>query len=110
MQTSMSCGAVSLHGLITGHIPLCNSGLGQEPLMLFLIMKLPNALRSSHHIEVIEIIAVKCCTRVITLGHERHVSVLHGDRFIDRTVLGVDALKGKALSGLDTVIIDFLEP
>src|SRR5688572_7438307 len=79
--------------------------LGEQPFMLLLIMEFPDALRARHHVEIIEIIAVQRRARVIPFGYERHLAIMHRDGFIERTVLRVDALEGKALGRPDTVII-----
>src|SRR5215213_4042916 len=114
MHTSISFGAVSLQGLtvIFSFPPKSarsGSRLGEKPLVIFLIVEFPAAFWSGHNVEIIEVIAVQRRARMIALGHQRHVSVFNGDRFIERSVFGVDALECEPLLWVDAMIIDFLE-
>ena len=68
--------------------------------MLRRIVEFPGALRPRHHIEIIEIVAMRGGAGVIALGHQRHIAVLHRHRLVERAVIGIDALEGEALGGL----------
>src|SRR5687767_7588597 len=103
---------VPIRGLVALLLPqawLARSNLAQQPFMLFLIMKLPGPLRSGHHIEIIEVVAMQRRTRMIPLGDERHVAVMDGDCLIERSVICIDALEGEALAGPDPMVVNFFE-
>ncbi|OEZ87862.1 hypothetical protein JAB5_02510 [Janthinobacterium sp. HH103] len=70
---------------------------------------MPHAFRAGHHVQVIAIVAIRHGHGVVATGHHHHVVVFHGHGFVDGAVIRVDALVGKALFGMEPVVIRFLQ-
>ena len=73
--------------------------------MIRIVVKYPLALRPGHGVEVVEVVAVWCADRMVALRHQHHGFVGHAHGFIQRTVIGVDALECKTLRRVQTVIV-----
>ena len=58
-----------------------------------------------HHVQVVQVMAVRCHHRVLAVRHHDHVVVLYGAGVVQAAVVGVDALEGKALRWVQSVVV-----
>src|SRR3546814_3497912 len=49
------------------------------------------------------------CDRVIAARHHHHLAVAYGDRLVEIARVGIDALEGEPLWGIEPVVIGLLE-
>src|SRR3546814_7444318 len=49
------------------------------------------------------------CDRVIAARHHHHLAVADGDRLVEIARVGIDALEGEPLWGIEPVVIGLLE-
>ena len=77
--------------------------------MLLGVVEFPCPHRAGHDVQIIEIVAAAGVARVIAARHHDHVAILDGHRLVERAVIGIDALKGKALRRVDAVVVGLLE-
>ena len=77
--------------------------------MVLVIVEPPDALWSRHHIQIIHIIAMGGCDRVVSARDQYDIGIMEAHGLIDRPVIGIDALEGKSLRGIDAVVIGFLQ-
>src|SRR3546814_13903338 len=64
---------------------------------------------AGHHVQIIEIIAMRRCDRVIAARHHHHLAVADGDRLVEIARVGLDALEGEPLWGTEPAVIGLLE-
>src|SRR6185312_10483316 len=69
----------------------------------------PLPYRPRHHIEIIEIVAVRRADGMIAARHEYDIAVFHAYGLIDTPVVRVDALESKALRRVEPMVVDLLE-
>ncbi len=69
----------------------------------------PDALRPGHDVQVVQLVAMRGAAGMIASGHEHDVAVLHGHALVERAVVGIDALEGKALRRIEPVVVGFLQ-
>src|SRR3981081_2486413 len=65
--------------------------------------------RTRHHIEIVKIEAMRRADRVIAFWYQHHAAVRHRHSLVERTVVGIDALKGKTRSACQAMIVTFFE-
>ena len=75
-------------------------GLQGEPGMLGIVAKNPITFRTRHDIQVVQVITVSCADGMIAPGHQDHIAVVHANRFVEITLIGVHTLESKSLRGL----------
>ena len=73
------------------------------------IVKVPNALRTCHNVEVIGFVSIRDDDGMVTPRYEDDIAVLHGHGLVNVTRVAVDAVKDEALRRIDAMIIGFLE-
>src|SRR5438552_8630256 len=81
----------------------------EHPLVSRIVLEMPFALRSGHHIEIVGSVAVRHDDRMIAPWNHDDVVILDGERLVQVAIVGVDALEGEALRRIEPVIIGFLE-
>ena len=77
--------------------------------MGLVILETPDALWPCHHIQIIDIISMRCRDRMIAARDEHDIGIVECHSFIDRPVIGIDSLKPEPLSGIDAMIIGFFQ-
>src|SRR3954471_2125568 len=80
-----------------------------EPGMVRIEREVPGAIGSSHHIEVVAVIAGRNADWVETGWDENDVTIHRRQRFVQGPVPRVDALEGEALRLCEPVEVDLLE-
>jgi hypothetical protein len=73
------------------------------------IVKVPNALRTCHNVEVIGFVSIRDDDGMVTPRYEDDIAVLHGHGLVNVTRVAVDAVEDEALRRIDAMIIGFLE-
>ncbi len=77
-------------------VPVRRMGKGGRRFVVLhheaLVLEGPEAVRARHHVQVIQVVAVRCCHGVIALGHHHHVVVFYGAGLVDAAVVAWDAL------------------
>ena len=74
-----------------------------------IVVEDPGPLRPGHDVQIVEIVTVRRADRVIAARHEDDVAIFDAHSFIERAIVGVDALKCEALRRVEAVIVDFFE-
>ena len=69
----------------------------QHPFVRRIVLEMPFAPRPRHHVQVIRFVAVGHDDRMVAARHHHDVVILDGQRFVERAVVGVDALEREAL-------------
>jgi hypothetical protein len=72
-------------------------------------MRLPYAVRTSHHVQIVHVIAVRRAYRVIALRNENHLAILNRQSFVYATVVVIDPLYGETGRWFNPIIIYFLK-
>ena len=73
------------------------------------VLEDPEPVRASHHVEVVQVVAVRRHHRVIAARHHHDVVVLHRAGLVQAAVVGVDALEGEALRRVQPVVVGLFE-
>src|SRR5215211_1507426 len=85
------------------------SSLADQPLVVGIVLYLPFAYRSCHHVEVVEVVARGRRDYVVALRYEHHITVVERKRLVERAVFGIDPLQREALLGLDSMVVRLLQ-
>src|SRR5690606_7055674 len=89
----------------------CNarSGALDDPLVRRIVREQPLALRTGHDIQVVQLVAVRRSDRMVATRHEHDVAILHRQGFIQRAIVGIDALESEALRRIQAMVVSLLE-
>src|SRR5581483_3091352 len=96
-------------GARTPRVARWRSAAALDPGVGWIVADAPAPHRPGHHVEIIEIVAVRRAHGMVPARHQHDISVLHTDRLIDAAVIGVDALEREALRRVETVVVRLLE-
>src|SRR2546423_844108 len=81
---------------------------GEQAMEGRIDLVMPGAMRAGHNVEIVEIAARRGRDHVIALGNENEIPIMDRDGFI-QSLVGVDALKGKAIGWLKVMVIGLLQ-
>src|SRR6266540_2716298 len=81
----------------------------EHPLVHRIVLEMPFARRSRHHVEVIRIVAIGHDDRMIAARHHHDVVILDCERLVEQAIVGVHALEREALRRVDAVVIGFFQ-
>src|SRR5215218_4811962 len=85
------------------------SSLADQPLVVGIVLYLPLAHRSCHHVEVVEVVTRGRRDHVVALRDEHHITVAKRQRLVERAVFGIDPLQREALFRLDAMVVRLLQ-
>ena len=93
------------------NVQVSTSVLGwlQHPFVGWVIFEDPEAVWSSHDVQIVQIVAMRGDHRVVAARHHHHVVVFYGASFIDGSVVGVHTLKRKTLRRVESVVVGFFQ-
>ena len=80
-----------------------------QPLVRGIVVEAPGALRAGHHVEIIEVVAVRGADGVIAARHQHHIAVADRHRLVEFAVVGVDPLQRETLRRRKAVIVGLLQ-
>jgi hypothetical protein len=81
----------------------------EHPLVLWIVPKHPKAMRSSHHIQIIEIVAMRHYDWMVTARNHYSIMILNGTGLVQASVVRVNTLEGKSLGRVEPVVIDLFQ-
>src|SRR2546422_4755821 len=87
---------------------LFRSRRGKQVMECWIDLITPDAVRTSHDVEIVVIKAGSSRYDVIALWDQDQVSIVDSDRFVISLVI-VDTLKGEAIVWLNMMVIGFLQ-
>ena len=77
--------------------------------MRLVVLKHPKPIWTCHHVEVIQIIAMRRGHGVVAARHHDNIVVFHSAGFVNASVISVNPLEGKALRRIQTVVVGFFQ-
>src|SRR5579864_4889180 len=81
----------------------------QHPFVRRIVPELPFAARPRHHVQIIRFVAVRNDDRMVAARDHHDVAILDGERFVERAVVGVDALERESLRRPQPAVIRLLQ-
>src|SRR6478736_6191402 len=81
----------------------------EHPFVRRVVLEMPFPLRARHHVEVVRVVPVRHDDRMVAARHQHDVVIFDRERFVDRAVVGIDALKRESLRRLQPVIVGLLQ-
>src|SRR2546430_2275766 len=81
----------------------------EHPLVHRIVLEMPFARRSRHHVEVIRIVTVGHDDRVVAARHHHDVVILDRKRLVERAIVGVHALEREALRRIEAMVVGFFQ-
>jgi hypothetical protein len=80
-----------------------------DPRVILFPGKHPFAIRAGHHVQIVAVISGNRRHRMVAARHHDHIVVVGRHAGIEAAVIGVDALEGKALRRIETVIVGLFQ-
>src|SRR4029077_7348133 len=80
----------------------------KHPLVSGIIVEVPNALGTCHHIKIVRFVSVWDDDRMVTPGHQDNIAVLDSHGLVNIARIGVDTLENKTLRRIDPMVVGLL--
>ena len=80
-----------------------------DPRVILFPGKHPFAIRTGHYVQIVAVIPGNRRHRMVAARHHDHIVVVGSHAGIEAAIIGVDALEGKTLRRIETVIVGLFQ-